>query len=105
MSKEKVSLQACQAIARYEESAYLLHAFLTIDWPDPRIMVRDGFAWIDVSDHLWSAYAEREPKGVCSLFVNDLLVMLDEANNDWDIVRPTQVCLDQLGLTKSWFLR
>jgi len=104
MSNERVTLAACRAIAKHDGSACLLHALLTTRWPDYRLMIRNAQVWVDVSEHLWLAYAELAYYETISLFVTDLLVMLNENDHDWRVVRPTQKCLDQLGLAdKSWF--
>jgi hypothetical protein len=43
MSKEKVSLKACEGIVGDKGAAYLLHALLTTNWADERIFVKKGW--------------------------------------------------------------
>jgi hypothetical protein len=104
MSKNKVTLDACRAVTGYDESACLLHALLTTNWPGHRLVICNGPVWVDVSDHPWLAYAETQGhNAMCRMFMDDILVQLDEDDNDWSVLRPTQECLAALGLNEGWY--
>jgi hypothetical protein len=40
---------------------------------------------------------------MCRMFMDDILVQLDEDDNDWSVLRPTQECLAALGLNEAWY--
>jgi hypothetical protein len=105
MSKEKVSLKACEGIVSDKGAAYLLHALLTTNWADERIFAKKGLAWVDVCEHLWSAYADQNCMAAAYLFINELLEKAYGLPDDeWGYIRPTQQCLNVLGLTSgNWF--